>query len=197
MRTSTIVWVILILVILAGGWYYYSTQMAPATAATGTNSGVAPVPSPTGAAGINGSANQGNLGQPDNGTVQQPGADGAVGSVIGGNVALGLNKSDEYGSYLIAYNGMTLYTYGKDKTATSTCYGKCADNWPPYTVGPEDNVQNVKLGVTGNKVGTITRADGSMQVTYNGLPLYFYVGDKASGDTTGQNVGKVWFVVKP
>jgi predicted lipoprotein with Yx(FWY)xxD motif len=189
------VWVIIILIIvLGGGWYYYTNMMsAPATA---TDQGLLPG-GPSGAAGINGSANQGNLGGTDTGVVQQPGADGAEGTVIGGNVALGVDKSATLGAYLISYNGMTVYTFSKDKAATSTCYGQCAQNWPPYVVGPEDNVQNVKLGVTGDKVGTITRADGTIQVTYGGMPLYFYVGDKASGDTTGQNVGKVWFVVKP
>jgi len=44
-------------------------------------------------------------------------------------------------------------------------------------------------------MGTTLRSDGKLQVTYNGHPVYFFVGDKASGDTSGQNVGKVWFVV--
>jgi predicted lipoprotein with Yx(FWY)xxD motif len=196
MRTSTIVWIVIILLIIAGGGYYfYSTQMAPASTAPPADT-AGQNPSPSNAAGINGSANQGNLGQPDTGVVQQPGADGAVGTVIGGNVALGIDRSTTFGTYLIGYNGMTVYTFAKDKTATSTCYGQCAANWPPYTVGAEDNVQNVKAGISG-KVDSIVRADGTAQVTYNGMPLYFFSGDKASGDTKGQNVAKLWSVVKP
>jgi predicted lipoprotein with Yx(FWY)xxD motif len=154
-------------------------------------------------AGINGSANQGNMGQPDNGTPQipgapqQPGADGAEGTIIGGNVSLGVDKSATLGSMLVGYNGKTVYTFTKDKAASSSCYDQCAANWPPYILGPEDNAQNVKLGVATEKVGTITRNDGSIQMTYEGHPLYFFVGDKAQGDTNGQNVNKSWFVVKP
>jgi len=200
MRTSTIVWVLIILlIVLGGGWYYFSTQIVPGVQENSTINGtnVDQTGGPSGAAGINGSANQGNLGQPDTGTVQQPGADGAEGTIIGGNVALGIDRNTTLGTYLIAYNGMTVYTFAKDKTASSTCYGQCADNWPPYIAGPEDNVHNVKLGVSGDKVDSIVRADGKAQVTYNGHPLYFFAGDKASGDTNGQNVGKMWFVVKP
>jgi predicted lipoprotein with Yx(FWY)xxD motif len=183
MRTSTIAWIIVILLILIGGWYWYSNSSQPAAA-------------PSTAAGINGSPNQGNLGQPDNGQVQQPLSDGAEGSVIGSNLALGTDANSTLGWYLIAYNGMTLYTFTKDSNASSTCYGQCAVNWPPYIVGPEDNVANVKAGVSG-KTGTIIRADGSAQMTYNGMPLYFYASDTKSGDTTGQGVNKVWFVAKP
>jgi len=76
---------------------------------------------PSDQAGINGSPNQGNLGQTDTGTVQQPGADGAEGSVVGANVTLGIDKTTALGTYLIAYNGMTLYTYSKDTSTSSTC----------------------------------------------------------------------------
>jgi predicted lipoprotein with Yx(FWY)xxD motif len=196
MRISAIAWVIVILIIVAGGWYYYMSQSsAPAATAPAADTTTQQLSS-SGAAGINGSANQGNLGQPGNGTVQQPGADGAQGSVIGANLALGTNKSATLGTYLIAYNGMTLYTFANDTGAASTCYGACATNWPAYVVGPEDNLTQLQAGVTG-KVATTKRTDGSLQVTYNGHPLYFFIGDKASGDTNGQNVGKVWFVVKP
>ena len=153
-------------------------------------------PMPSGAAGINGSANQGNMGQPSNGQMQQPGADGAEGSIIDSNLALGTDASATLGTYLIAYNGMTVYTYSPDTNNKSNCYGTCAQNWPPYLVGAEDNVQQLKAGVNG-KVDTIIRTDGGIQVTYNGHPLYFYIKDKQSGDTTGRNVGGVWFVVKP
>jgi predicted lipoprotein with Yx(FWY)xxD motif len=199
-RSSLIAVVVVVLVAVAAAWYFMMPQNAAA---------------PTGTAGINGSPNQGNLGQPNNGQVQQPGsaaqdngigdaskpgqpgADGAEGSVIGGNVSLGTNSSANLGNYLVAYNGMTLYTFANDTTNKSNCTGGCAANWPPYIVGAEDNVAaQVKAGV-GGKVDTIVRADGKAQVTYNGKPLYFYAHDTKAGDTTGQGVGGVWFVAKP
>ncbi len=169
-------------VVILGGFYWYYTQNPPAA--------------PAGQAGLNGSPNQGNTGGDLTGTVQQPGADGAEGSIIGANLALGTDSNATLGKYLVAYNGMTLYTYSKDTAGHSNCTGQCAVNWPPYIAGPEDNVNQLQAGVTG-KADTIVRADGTAQVTYNGMPLYFYVNDHTSGDTTGQGVGGVWYVVKP
>ena len=186
MKTSTIIWVVVAIVVLGGGWYWHSTQQtAPVAAGPSTNMGT------------NGSPNQGNMGQPDNGQVQQPMADGAEGSIIGSNLALGIDSNAKVGgAYLIGYNGMTVYTYSPDTSNKSTCYGQCATNWPPYLVGPEDNLTQLKAGVTG-KVDTTTRTDGKIQVTYNGHPLYFYIGDKSGSDINGQGVGGVWYVVKP
>jgi len=112
------------------------------------------------------------------------------------NLTLGTNATGTIGTFLIASNGMTLYTFDKDKTGTTTCYAKCATVWPPYTV-PEDmeNSLNVQAGITG-KVETIDRADGTYQVTYNGKPLYFYQKDAAPGDTLGNGIGGVWHVAK-
>jgi len=197
-RISTIFWALIIIIIAAGGgWYYYSSHMMAPASTTAQTDDSAQAPGPNGAAGINGSANQGNLGQPDSGVVQQPGADGAEGTVIGGNVSLGIGRNDTAGTFLIGYNGMTVYTFAKDKTASSTCYSQCAAIWPPYLLGPEDNAQNVKLGVDASKVGTATRTDGSIQMTYDGHPLYFYAQDQASGDSKGQGFNKVWYAVKP
>jgi predicted lipoprotein with Yx(FWY)xxD motif len=175
---------------------------------TGPNCAFAPCPGgPASSAGINGSPYQGNMG--GSGTAaddqgvgdasgpQQPMADGADGSIIGSNLALGTDSNAAVGTHLIGYNGMALYTYAPDKQSPgkSACTGGCAANWPPYIVGPEDNVAQVKAGVSG-KVDTIIRADGKIQVTYNGNPLYFYIKDTPSA-TNGQGIGGVWFVVKP
>lgn len=192
MKTSTIVGAIVILFIAAGTWYYLSNvSMTPAV----QDQAQGPT-APSGAAGINGSPNQGNLGQPDTGVVQQPMADGAEGSVIGNNLALGVDASGTLGTHLIGYNGMTLYTYSKDTGTVSTCNDQCATNWPPYIVGSKDNLTHLQAGVTG-KVGTTARSDGKLQVTYNSHPLYFFAKDVKSSDMTGQGVGGVWFVVKP
>ncbi len=87
---------------------------------------------------------------------------------------------------------MTLYLFTKDTPNTSVCYDKCATAWPPLlTTGAPAGGE----GVDASMLGTTTRTDGSVQVTYNGWPLYYYVKDKAASDVTGQNVGDVWFVV--
>jgi predicted lipoprotein with Yx(FWY)xxD motif len=102
-------------------------------------------------------------------------------------------QTDDLGTYLVDGNGMTLYTFTKDVFAgSSVCYGPCAEAWPPVTVA-EGQAVTVGEGVDG-VVGSITRTDGTMQVTYDGRPLYLWVSDTQPGDTTGQGVGNVWFV---
>jgi predicted lipoprotein with Yx(FWY)xxD motif len=90
-------------------------------------------------------------------------------------------------------NGFTLYSFAPDTPATSKCYGSCAAYWPPVTgtaaAGP---------GLPG-RIGTITRTDGSVQLTYNGHPLYTYIGDTAPGQARGNNLnlnGGLWHEVR-
>jgi predicted lipoprotein with Yx(FWY)xxD motif len=92
-------------------------------------------------------------------------------------------------------NGMTVYTFTQDtpNSGKSTCSGGCLTTWPALTVA-SGTVPAPGTGVTGT-VGTITRDDGSIQVTYNGLPLYFYAGDVAPGDTNGNYPN--WNLVTP
>jgi len=93
-------------------------------------------------------------------------------------------------------NGMTVYTFDKDvaNSGTSACTGGCLAKWPALTV-PAGSTLTGASGVAG-KLGTITRADDStLQVTYNGKPLYFFTGDKAAGDSNGIYTG--WSAVKP
>jgi predicted lipoprotein with Yx(FWY)xxD motif len=106
-----------------------------------------------------------------------------------------LDSNAELGDYLVAYNGMTLYTFANDEAGVSNCADDCAEAWPPFTVRPETALAGGP-GVTG-ELATIERADGALQVTYNGMPLYFWGEDAAPGDTTGQGVGDVWYVVSP
>ena len=97
------------------------------------------------------------------------------------------------GSILTDSKGMTLYLYTKDTPGVSTCTGQCAAFWPPLlVVAGVTPTANSKF--TG-KLGTIQRADGTTQVTVNNLPVYAYAKDKNPGDASGQNVGKVWFVI--
>jgi len=86
--------------------------------------------------------------------------------------------------------GYSLYVFDNDLAApgNSACYDGCATNWPPLLV-----TDGVPSGV--NDLATIVRSDGSVQVTHNGRPLYFYIGDAAVGDTNGDGVGGVWHLV--
>ncbi len=101
------------------------------------------------------------------------------------------------GTVLVAgSNGMTVYQFNSDvaNSGTSACTGTCATVWPALTI-PAGATPVAGAGVTG-KLGTITRTDnGSTQVTYKGLPLYFFSGDKAPGDSKGVYTG--WVSVSP
>ena len=99
------------------------------------------------------------------------------------------------GTILVDGKGMTLYLFEKDKGGKSACDGACASAWPPVlTSGKAMPGQGVKASL----LGTTTRSDGTTQVTYNNWPLYYYVADKAPGDTTGQDIdafGAEWYVL--
>jgi predicted lipoprotein with Yx(FWY)xxD motif len=100
------------------------------------------------------------------------------------------------GSALAGEDGVTLYTFDNDTTpGTSACTGDCATNWPPFTVD-EGEQATAGEGVTG-EIGTITRDDGSTQVTYNDKPLYYFSGDSAAGDSNGDGVGGIWHIAAP
>jgi predicted lipoprotein with Yx(FWY)xxD motif len=96
------------------------------------------------------------------------------------------SASSTLGTILTGANGLTLYVHAGDTATSSTCTGGCATAWPPLTV-PAGSQAVAGTGVTGT-IGTLMRADGTTQVTYAGMPLYYWMSDKAAGDTTGQNV---------
>ncbi|HMN61284.1 MAG TPA: hypothetical protein PJ988_13010, partial [Anaerolinea sp.] len=98
------------------------------------------------------------------------------------------------GQILVGANGMTLYIFTKDGPNQSNCNAACLANWPPLIT---EGSPKLGAGVDDSKVGTTTLADGRKIVTYNQMPLYYYAGDKAAGDTTGQGVGSVWYVISP
>lgn len=108
-----------------------------------------------------------------------------------GGVTLETSDTD-LGTIVVDSEGMTLYVFDNDSEGTSTCTGDCAANWPALT-----GEVTAGEGVDENLLGTTERDDGSMQVTYDGLPLYYFAGDQAAGDTNGQAVGDVWWVVAP
>jgi predicted lipoprotein with Yx(FWY)xxD motif len=99
------------------------------------------------------------------------------------------------GNVLVGPTGMTLYLFTKDTADVSNCYDQCATNWPPLLVKSADEfVPGINLP---GKFGTTKRKDDTLQVTYNGMPLYYWKDDKVIGDATGENVGKVWFTIVP
>jgi predicted lipoprotein with Yx(FWY)xxD motif len=99
------------------------------------------------------------------------------------------------GHIVVDGKGMTVYVFDKDTPGSgkSACTGGCLAAWPAVVA---DSAHPEVDGVSG-EVGTITRDDGTLQVTLAGQPLYLWASDKAPGDTTGQGVQGVWWVVKP
>jgi predicted lipoprotein with Yx(FWY)xxD motif len=94
------------------------------------------------------------------------------------------------GDVLVDGKGMTLYMFTADSAGTSSCDAACAQNWPPVigTAAPG-------TGLDAGDFGTTTRSDGSTQVTFHGMPLYLFAGDKAAGDVNGQGIGTKWYVL--
>jgi predicted lipoprotein with Yx(FWY)xxD motif len=107
--------------------------------------------------------------------------------------AVKVAKNEKLGSYLADEKGMTLYVFKKDSPGKSACAGDCVAKWPLYY---RDSVA-VSGSLKAGDFATITREDGQKQTTYKGLPLYYFAADKAPGDTNGQGVKDVWYVVAP
>jgi predicted lipoprotein with Yx(FWY)xxD motif len=124
-----------------------------------------------------------------------PDASGAGAEEAGEAIAADLAVVDsDFGEILVDGAGMTLYLFTEDRDGRSVCEDDCAAAWPPLTVDDEPVAGD---GVDGGLLGTTERTDGSTQVTYAGWPLYTWAQDQQPGDTTGQGVQEVWFVVSP
>jgi predicted lipoprotein with Yx(FWY)xxD motif len=117
----------------------------------------------------------------------------SAGAAFADHHAVNVAKKDGVGSFLVDTQGRTLYTFKKDTPGMSACAGVCLANWPLYY--RESVAAKGELKAT--DFGTITRADGQKQTTYKGMPLYYFSGDKAAGDTNGQGVKDVWYVAAP
>lgn len=113
----------------------------------------------------------------------------------GGSATIELELEDaSAGDYVAGEGGMALYIFTPDAAAPgkSVCNGECATNWPPLVVASIAEVA-AGAGVTG-ALGTVTRDDGTTQVTLGGNPLYYFKGDAAAGDTKGQGLNGVWWL---
>ena len=99
------------------------------------------------------------------------------------------------GTYLTGASGRAIYMWAADSGGKSACSGACAHAWPPVEGTP-----SAGAGVTASDLGTITRPDGSKQVTYKGHPLYYFIADTAAGSVKGQGTngfGAKWWLVAP
>lgn len=105
-------------------------------------------------------------------------------------------QNSALGKILVTASGRTLYHDSSEKKNVVKCLGSCASQWPPLLVaagakpvpGP---------GVTASLLGTVKRPDGKLQVTYAGLPLYVFAGDKKAGDVKGQGLSGLWHALTP
>ncbi len=106
-------------------------------------------------------------------------------------------RSGPTGTYLTDSSGRAIYLFMLDSMNTSKCSGACAAIWPPVTAKGSVSAGGSAVA---SDLGTITRSDGTKQVTYNGHPLYFYAADSGAGETKGQGItgfGAKWWLVAP
>ncbi len=121
-------------------------------------------------------------------STEAPDATEAEGESPAATVAV---ADSDLGSILVDGQGNTLYLFTSDtQEEPSTCTGGCAGAWPALT-----GTVTAGEGVDESLIGTVANEDGTEQATYNGWPLYYYAQDTAPGDTNGQGVGGVWWVV--
>ena len=122
-----------------------------------------------------------------------------AGTSAGGSTAATVIESHagSAGSFLTNGSGRAVYLWAADSMNKSTCSGACAGAWPPVTATGKVTVAD---GAKAADLGTITRSDGTKQVTYSGHPLYYFAGDSGPGQTGGQgsdSFGAKWWLVAP
>jgi predicted lipoprotein with Yx(FWY)xxD motif len=108
---------------------------------------------------------------------------------------IGLASVGKLGNVLTGPDGRTLYLFEKDTSTSSTCTGSCATAWPPMVT---QGAPQAGSGLQAGLLGTFQRADGTMQVTYGGHPLYYFIKDTARGTAAGQDItafGAGWYVL--
>jgi len=123
-----------------------------------------------------------------------PQMSGQTGGEAAGAASTLATAETNLGKIVVDGKGMTVYYFTKDvpNSGKSACTGECLAAWPPVLAETKPKLD----GVTA-KVGLIETPDGMHQVTLNGMPIYYWAKDKSPGDTTGQDVNEVWYVVAP
>jgi predicted lipoprotein with Yx(FWY)xxD motif len=119
----------------------------------------------------------------------------ASGATASGTTLALKTETGKAGIWLTNSAGRALYIYTKDKGTTSECYGACATAWPPLTATGKVTISG--KFVASKDLGLTTRTGGVKQVTYGGHPLYYFSGDKGPGQTNGEGVEGVWFLLGP
>lgn len=120
------------------------------------------------------------------------------GALMRSDSTVNVRDTAKYGKFLVGSNGKTLYVFQKDSLDHSNCTGGCASLWPPLVVAAGQTP--TKAGQLPGSLGTIKRNNGKYQVTYNGMPLYYFLPDTSPGKVTGQGIqsfGGAWYVVPP
>jgi predicted lipoprotein with Yx(FWY)xxD motif len=168
-----------------------SRMSAPARLATGIGGavGVALLA----AACSSGSSSTAAAGPASSAAASSPAASGA--SASGATVIT--TASSSAGTFLTTSSGRAVYLWVKDTGDMSACSGACAGAWPPVTT---TGTATAAGGAKASDLGTITRSDGTKQVTYDGHPLYYFAGDSGPGTATGQgsdSFGAKWWLVAP
>ncbi|TCO53146.1 hypothetical protein [Actinocrispum wychmicini] len=130
------------------------------------------------------------------GSVSAPPPDQEKAQAAGPRPNLVAQEVGTLGVVLTDQEGRTLYRFDKDtaKPAVSNCYGDCAQKWPPLLAAGK---QLTFTGVDEKAIGTVTRKDGTKQVTVNGWPMYTFAKDTAPGQFNGQGQGGTWFAATP
>lgn len=118
------------------------------------------------------------------------------GAMIAANATIATGTVGEYGKILQDAKGHSIYIFTKETGSKSACYDECAKAWPPVlTTG----APKAGSGASDDKLGTTKRSDGTTQVTYDGQPLYFYVGENGKPDQVlcqaVDEFGGVWYIV--
>jgi predicted lipoprotein with Yx(FWY)xxD motif len=131
-------------------------------------------------------------GSPQSGS--SPAAAGGSASAASAQTVI-TTRSGPAGTYLTNGSGRAVYLFAADSMNKSTCSGACTSAWPPV---PASGSPTASGSAKSSDLGTITRSDGTKQVTYMGHPLYFYAGDSGPGQTNGQGInhfGAKWWLV--
>jgi predicted lipoprotein with Yx(FWY)xxD motif len=113
-------------------------------------------------------------------------------SESGGAGTIGTAEVEGLGTVLVDAEGMTVYDYTVDEGTMSNCYGGCEAAWPPVTTTGKPTAGE---GAMASALGTTERKDGTLQVTYEGHPLYTFAEDEAPGEANGNEVEGTWFVL--
>lgn len=113
-------------------------------------------------------------------------------SSSGGSGTIAASEVSGLGTVLVDSGGMTVYEFTEDSGTTSNCYGECEAVWPPVTASGKPTAGE---GAMSSALGTTKRRDGTLQVTYEGHPLYTFTGDKAPGEANGSELDGTWFAL--